>query len=268
MPKLARGSRAGWLAIALAGLCSLSQPSWAGAQREEDLAYPVKLALARAIADPRPPKLEWSDATQKQAYEHWLQEMSERLRRKLPDAQTRHELLSTIWYESKRAGLDPAMVLGLVQVESNFRKYAMSHVGARGYMQVMPFWTRTIGDGDPSKLFHMQANLRYGCTILRHYVDREKGNLYLALGRYNGSRGKAEYPNLVLAAWKKWQYDGVYAAVNASPTVTAPPDKPAAPVATPAPTAPPSAQSSEPRPKPHGRTPDNPATNPFSSKRI
>jgi soluble lytic murein transglycosylase-like protein len=93
-----------------------------------------------------------------------------------------------------------------VQVESAFRKFAVSSVGARGYMQVMPFWTRVIGDGDPAKLFHMQTNLRFGCVILRHYLDREQGDLYLALGRYNGSRGKAEYPNAVFAAQRNWVY--------------------------------------------------------------
>ena len=100
----------------------------------------------------------------------------------------------------------PDLVLGLVQVESAFRKYAVSPVGARGYMQVMPFWTRVIGDGDAAKLFHMQTNLRYGCSILRLYIDMERGDLFLALGRYNGSRGKPEYPNAVLDAWKRWQY--------------------------------------------------------------
>jgi soluble lytic murein transglycosylase-like protein len=133
--------------------------------------------------------------------------MSERLKRKLPDRQVRIEFLETAWYESRRAGLDPALVLGLIQVESAFRKYAVSQVGAHGYMQVMPFWTRVIGDGDRRKLFHMQTNLRYGCSILRMYIDMEGGNLYLALGRYNGSRGQAQYPNAVLAAWKKWEFD-------------------------------------------------------------
>ena len=131
--------------------------------------------------------------------------MSERLKRKLPDQQVRTEFLATAWYEATRAGLDPGLVLGLIQVESAYRKYAVSMVGARGYMQVMPFWTRVIGDSDRSKLFHMQTNLRYGCAILRMYIDMEAGNLYLALGRYNGSRGRPEYPNAVLAAWKKWE---------------------------------------------------------------
>jgi soluble lytic murein transglycosylase-like protein len=124
----------------------------------------------------------------------------------LPDRQVRIEFLETLWYEARRSGLAPDLVLGLVQVESAFRKYAMSPVGARGYMQVMPFWTRVIGDGDPNKLFHMQTNLRYGCSILRLYIDMERGDLFLALGRYNGSRGRPEYPNAVLDAWKRWEF--------------------------------------------------------------
>jgi soluble lytic murein transglycosylase-like protein len=102
-------------------------------------------------------------------------------------------------------------VLGLITVESNFRKYAVSPVGARGYMQIMPFWMRVIGGteaGDPSKLFHMQTNIRFGCVILRHYLDRERGDLFMALGRYNGSRGKAAYPDAVFAAKKKWEFAG------------------------------------------------------------
>jgi soluble lytic murein transglycosylase-like protein len=131
--------------------------------------------------------------------------MGDRLKKKKSDFQTRKEFLQTVWYEAKRAGLDTALVLGLIQVESNFRKFAVSWVGARGYMQVMPFWTRSIGDGDPGKLFHMQTNLRFGCVILRHYLDRERGDLFMALGRYNGSRGKPQYPNAVLAARRNWE---------------------------------------------------------------
>ena len=103
-------------------------------------------------------------------------------------------------------GLDSGLVLGLIQVESAFRKFAVSPVGARGYMQVMPFWTRVIGNGDPASLFHMQTNLRFGCVILRHYLDRERGDLYMALGRYNGSRGKPQYPNAVFAAARHWEW--------------------------------------------------------------
>ena len=178
----------------------------AGNQKEEALADSVRIALSRAITDPRPPRPEFRDIDERLKYLHWLGEMSDRLRKRLPDLQVRRELLATVWYEAKRAGLEPAMVLGLMQVESGFRKYAVSPVGAHGYMQVMPFWTRVIGDGDRTKLFQMQTNLRYGCSILRMYLDMEAGNLYLALGRYNGSRGQAEYPNAVLAAWKQWEF--------------------------------------------------------------
>jgi soluble lytic murein transglycosylase-like protein len=181
-------------------------PAIAGNQKEEALADSVRIALSNAIADARPPKPRFDDIDARIRYLNWLGEMSSRLKRKLPDLQVRREFLEAVWYESTRAGLDPALVLGLIQVESAFRKYAMSHVGARGYMQVMPFWTRVIGDRDPRKLFHMQTNLRYGCSILRMYIDTEKGNLFLALGRYNGSRGRPDYPNAVLAAWKRWEY--------------------------------------------------------------
>ncbi len=192
--------------IAASALLSSAGPSWAGNQKEEALADSVRLALSNAVSDARPPKPKFTDINQRIAYLHWLAEMSNRLARKMPDAQIRREFLETLYYESKRAGLDPSLVLGLVQVESAFRKYAVSIAGARGYMQVMPFWTNVIGDGDRRKLFHMQTNLRYGCSILRMYIDMEKGNLYLALGRFNGSRGKPEYPNAVLAAWKRWEY--------------------------------------------------------------
>jgi soluble lytic murein transglycosylase-like protein len=130
--------------------------------------------------------------------------MSERLKRRKSEHATRVEFLETLWYESRRAGLEPELVLGLIQVESGFRKYAVSRAGAIGYMQVMPFWSRLIGDGDAARLFHMQANLRFGCVILRHYLDMEGGDLYLALGRYNGSRGRPEYPNAVFAARRLW----------------------------------------------------------------
>ena len=163
---------------------------------------------AAAIANSAPPKPVFDNLDERLAYLKWLGEMSNRLRRRKPDHVTRVEFLETLWYESRRAGLDPALVLGLVQVESGFRKYAISVAGARGYMQVMPFWTRSIGDGQVSRLFHMQTNLRFGCVILRHYLDIEKGNLFLALGRYNGSRGRAEYPNLVMGARKAWLMPG------------------------------------------------------------
>jgi len=179
----------------------------AGGQLEEPLIDSVRTALSAAIANSAPPIPEFPDTASRLRYLRWLGEMSQRLRRRKADLDTRKEFLQTVWYESRRAGLETSLVLGLIQVESAFRKFAVSVVGARGYMQVMPFWTRLIGDGDPSKLFHMQTNLRFGCVILRHYLERESGDLFLALGRYNGSRGKAPYPDAVMAASRQWVFD-------------------------------------------------------------
>ena len=188
-------------------LLFLSQ-AHAGGQLEEPLIDSVRTALTSAIANQAPPLPEFTNPEAWLNYLRWLAAMSDRLYKKKAEAQIRQEFLQTVWYESKRAGLDLALVLGLIQVESNFRRHAISVVGARGYMQVMPFWTRVIGDSDPSKLFHMQTNLRFGCVILRHYLDREKGDLFLGLGRYNGSRGKAPYPDAVLEAKKRWEFSG------------------------------------------------------------
>jgi soluble lytic murein transglycosylase-like protein len=180
----------------------------AGGQLEEPLIDSVRTALSSAVHNAAPPIPEFADTEARLKYLRWLGSMSERLRKKHPEWETRKEFLQTVWYESKRAGLDTALVLGLIQVESNFRKHAISSVGARGYMQVMPFWTRSLGDGDAAKLFHMQTNLRFGCVILRHYLDREQGDLFLALGRYNGSRGRSPYPDAVLSAKRLWEYAG------------------------------------------------------------
>jgi soluble lytic murein transglycosylase-like protein len=179
----------------------------AGGQIEEPLADSVRSALAKAIANAAPPKPAFDTMDERLGFLRWLGAMSERLKRYKDEHLTRVEFLETLWYESKRAGLEPSLVLGLVQVESAFRKFAVSSVGARGFMQVMPFWTRVIGDGDASRLFHMQTNLRFGCVILRHYLDREQGDLFMALGRYNGSRGRPEYPAAVFAARKRWEMD-------------------------------------------------------------
>jgi len=189
-----------------AGLLSIGEQARAGAQIEEPLADAVRTALSAAIANRAPPIPEFADTGARLRYLRWLGAMSERLKKKKPEWNVRKEFLQTVWYESRRAGLETSLVLGLIQVESNFRKYAVSGVGARGYMQVMPFWARLIGDGDAAMLFHMQTNLRFGCVILRHYLDRERGDLFMALGRYNGSRGKPQYPNAVLANRRQWEY--------------------------------------------------------------
>lgn len=180
-------------------------PARAGAQIEEPLADSVRTALSASVSDLAPPKPRFDQIDQRLAYLKWLGETSQRLRPRKAEHQTRVEFLETVWYETRRAGLQTSLVLGLIQVESGFRKYAISSAGARGYMQVMPFWTRVIGDGDASRLFHLQTNVRFGCVILRHYLDIEKGDLFLALGRYNGSRGRPEYPNLVFGARRQWE---------------------------------------------------------------
>jgi soluble lytic murein transglycosylase-like protein len=170
----------------------------AGGQIYTPLSASVRAVLQRSLSDQAAPKLAF--ATQYEA-DFWLNEMSRRLQKIMPDAEYRMDFLKTVHYEATRAGLDPQLVLGLIEVESSFNKYAVSKSGARGYMQVMPFWVKEIGTKGQN-LFHLRVNLRYGCTILRHYLDIEKGNLFRALGRYNGTLGKPEYPNLVRAAWR------------------------------------------------------------------
>jgi len=186
------------LALCLAAAL-LPAAAHAGAQQYEPLAASVQAALHEAIADRAAPEPQFPSVQEKV---NWLTEMSSRLTRRMPDREARLEFLKTVYYEAKRAGLDPQMVLGLIQVESGFKKYSVSSAGARGYMQVMPFWVRLIGSKD-NNLFHMRTNLRFGCTILRHYLDIENGDIYRALGRYNGSLGKPEYPNMVRGAWEK-----------------------------------------------------------------
>lgn len=187
-----------WLALFCAG------PTLAGGQHYEPLSVSVQTAMSKAISD----QAVETRLTEKPAVKTWLAEMSRRLTRTIPDREYREDLLATVYYEASRAGLDPELVMGLIEVESGFRKYAVSTVGAHGYMQVMPFWVQQIGTPGQD-LFHLRTNLRYGCTILRHYLDIERGDLFRTLGRYNGSLGQAEYPNMVLAAWKRhWVYDG------------------------------------------------------------
>jgi soluble lytic murein transglycosylase-like protein len=173
--------------------------AWAGAQMYEPLSASVRSQLSKAVADTAVKSAAFAESPSVQA---WLAEMSRRLERRIPDAEYRQDFLNTVHYESIRAGLDPEMVLGLIEVESGFRKYAVSSATAQGYMQIMPFWIKVIGKPEHN-LFHLRTNLRYGVTILRHYIDIERGDLFRALGRYNGSLGKPDYPNAVYAAWRK-----------------------------------------------------------------
>ena len=218
-----------WLSLTCAGVAH------AGNQREEPLIDSVRTALSAAVHPSGPPTLVHTDVKAANLFQQWLVQTEARLEKQLqrrqanpassnlsiaaatsngaPDllahelanAHLRREFLQTVWYESQRAGLEPSLVLGLIQVESGFRKFAISSAGARGYTQVMPFWTRVLAEGDAGVLFQAQTNLRFGCVILRHYLNVESGDLFLALGRYNGSRGQAQYPNAVLSAQKGWQ---------------------------------------------------------------
>jgi soluble lytic murein transglycosylase-like protein len=173
--------------------------------------------MSSAVAD-LPPPTPYLPTDQDQAsYQQWLSHTQVQLERKLQgkngqprlpelsSPELQQAFLQTVWYESRRAGLEPALVMGLIEVESRFRKFAISSAGARGVMQVMPFWTRQLGAGDASVLFQWQANMRFGCVILRHYLALEQGDLHMALGRYNGSRGQLAYPQAVLAAKRHWQ---------------------------------------------------------------
>jgi soluble lytic murein transglycosylase-like protein len=200
--------RAAGIGAAIAAGWSLpASRAWAGAQKEERLSDAVRTALAAQIAE-APPQLHFRNADHFAQYWAWLATESVRLHNRISGFSVRRDFLQTLWYEAHRAGLEPALVLGLIQVESGFNKYAISLAGAMGYMQVMPFWTQQIGNGDVAGLLHMQVNLRYGCVILRHYLNIEDGNLFYALGRYNGSRGRAAYPDAVLAARRRWLVAG------------------------------------------------------------
>ena len=186
-------------------LLLLAAPAFGGAQKYEPLSLSVKTKMSKAISDVAPERAAFSDQPEVRA---WLAETNRRLVRYIPDSDFREDFLNALHYEATRAGLDPEMMLGLIEVESRFRKYAVSSASARGFMQVMPFWVDLIGTSEHN-LFHIRTNLRYGCTIMRHYLDIENGDLYRALGRYNGSLGRPEYPNLVLNAWRKhWAVSG------------------------------------------------------------
>jgi soluble lytic murein transglycosylase-like protein len=199
-------------ALALLGapvLLGLPQVVLAGAQIEEPLADAVRNALSAVVSSSDPPEPVFANTEARLHYLRWKVELNQRLVGRKSDLKTlqhRDEFLQTLWYNCKRARLDVALVLGLIQVESNFRQFCVSSSGARGYMQVMPFWSRSIGDGDASKLFQMKLNLRFGCAILRLYLDIERNDPFMALGRYNGSRGKAAYPDAVLAAQRRWEF--------------------------------------------------------------
>jgi soluble lytic murein transglycosylase-like protein len=207
----------GWFAFL--GALGASAAAFAGEQRYEPLAASVRASLQASVADRAAPKLVFTTEEEGRV---WLSSMSQRLAGRVPDDRTRQDLLITVQYEAKRAGLDPQMVLGVIEIESKFRKYAVSSAGARGYMQVMPFWVDLIGTAQHN-LFNLRTNLRYGCIILRHYLDIERGDTYRALARYNGNPGKnSDYAVKVVHAWQtRWNFPGA-PATHARPTKPAP----------------------------------------------
>ena len=191
--------RATRLAAALgAAIVLAAGPVFAGAQQYEVLSASVRATLASAVNDRA--SVDWKDLDTRA----WVRAMTRRVLKHFPDEESARQFLALVRYESMRAGLDPHLVLAVIDVESHFRKYAVSRAGARGLMQVMPFWIDQLGDRSHN-LFHERINLRYGCVILRHYLDRERGNMSNALARYNGSLGQPQYPQKVLRAWKdRW----------------------------------------------------------------
>ena len=186
---------------ALAAALLACGQAWAGAQQYEVLSASVRATLARAVNERS--RVDEGDLDTRA----WVRAMTRRVLNRFPDEEAARHFLALVRYEAMRAGLDPHLVLAVIDVESGFRKYAVSKAGARGLMQVMPFWVKEIGEPGHN-LFHERTNLRYGCTILRHYLDRERGNLHNALARYNGSLGSAEYPTRVMRALRaRWALD-------------------------------------------------------------
>jgi soluble lytic murein transglycosylase-like protein len=177
----------------------------AGYQKEEQLADSVRTLLRQAISMQMPALRPFASRQDEQRFYQWRDVMSQRLSQHVTQPALRHEMLNTVDYEARRAGLEPALVLGVIAVESRFYPNATSRVGARGLMQVMPFWAKSIGDGNAQRLYHMRVNVRFGCVILRLYLDRENGDLVRALARYNGSLGRTTYAEQVLKAAQQWR---------------------------------------------------------------
>jgi soluble lytic murein transglycosylase-like protein len=168
----------GVIASLLVALLSLPGFARAEIEQQDDLELRAVLIKAVSEADSFPDRFE---------AEVWLTDMSRRLERRVPDTQFRLDLLRRVHYEATHTGLAPEVVLAVIDIESAFNPFAISSVGARGLMQVMPFWLKEIGKPGDS-LFRVETNLRYGCTILKYYLNKEKGNLNMALRRYNGTR--------------------------------------------------------------------------------
>ncbi|MGB5259445.1 MAG: transglycosylase SLT domain-containing protein [Gammaproteobacteria bacterium] len=182
--------------VLLAGLLAACQNGWAATQERPD--DDMRAALLAAV-NSSDSFIDRFDA------EVWLTDMSRRLEPHLNDPEERLTILRQVHYEAKRASLDPELVLALINVESNFDRFAISSAGAQGLMQIMPFWLEEIGRADDN-LFDIATNLRFGCTILNIYLKRERGDMRKALARYNGSVGKNWYPARVYKALSRRWY--------------------------------------------------------------
>lgn len=192
-----------WLSNLLVILILMIGMTGAYARVSTDQKKPVidtelKQALAKAVADAD----SFDDQFEAQV---WLVDMSARLKRYVKDPEERLQLLRMVHKEATRADISPELVISVIHVESAFNPYAVSYVGAQGLMQVMPFWKKELGRGDDN-LIDASTNLRYGCTILRHYLNREKGDWTRALARYNGSLGRTKYPEKVMNFWQKYWF--------------------------------------------------------------
>lgn len=197
--------RMSWVRVLMVGVFAWGSLAQAGAQKPEVLADSVRTLLRQSISASAPMQRPFLSDEEFSAYQAWHMRSSARLLRYIPAAPTRQQLLSIVDYEANRAGLEPALVMAVIEVESQFKPQAVSRVNARGLMQVMPFWVKTIGDGQVKHLHDARINVRYGCVILRHYLDMENGDLVRALGRYNGSLGQLDYPKKVFAALSRWR---------------------------------------------------------------
>jgi soluble lytic murein transglycosylase-like protein len=175
----------------------VSMSSWAGSQVYEDISVTNRQELRQKLNSGG------SVSSFRDSFHavNWISRQSYQLRRRIPDDKQRSDLLRMVHYEAVRYQLDPDLVLSLIEVESGFNRFALSHMGASGLMQVMPFWKDLIGSPQDS-LFEVHTNLRYGCIILRHYLDIENNNLTRGLARYNGSLGSEVYPSMVLSIWQ------------------------------------------------------------------
>jgi len=185
-----------WRLLAKVMLCVVLNGSALAAKSSQDPELLAKLGEALTVS------VEAADPFDAQV---WLLANDTRLARYVKDVPTRVAILQNVYAQSHRQGLEPDMVLALMHVESYFDQFAISHVGAQGLMQIMPFWRKELGR-EQDNLTDIETNIRYGTTILAHYIDRSKGDLVEALGRYNGSKGRLKYPELVFDRWRRfWQ---------------------------------------------------------------